>query len=491
MGDFNYDPNRRDPFAAPPAMPGMGGPAQAPLSPFPFDPRFYTDPTGVGGQFNEAQVPFPFGGFNYSPQPPMQGVQTQFDPIQAPAGMGGMDFGGGYPMGTDDGMGGAAVGGFPQQGQGPKTPTLIPELHEHDNLPEDGGPDDHPGFLDFMREQNPWGDVGIKAAILARSFTNPEQAIQWAIRLKENETQRQFQAMQHKATQDAITERTKQGKKETQDRAMYYKIDAARKDLANAGIDPGELPNDPTQWPSYYEDLRPKLAEAKKAEKDKKDAAAKEKKDIAAALKTGFVGPDNDNNPMVQAAAKAYQVREDRSNARLDIAKKRESRIAEMPVNTPEGKLRQSRAKKLDTDIKELEKDINRKEQNIFTLENQMLVFPEEGTGAAAAMRDRYLKLIENYEKDIDLIEGKKNTLTDRLEGLLNGEDMPEDSDSGRSVKTEPKPGEGGGPSTNPTPTEAQSNSYLRQLGEGRIPKAKLDAAWQKRFPGVPTPVGN
>lgn len=211
-------------------------------------------------------------------------------------------------------------GGPPPPPQQPKK-FISPEVERADILP-DGHPDEHPGFMDFMQMQDP-SEVGIKAAILAKSFTDPNTATEWAMRHHQWRAQRAYNMEQNELQRKALKERAKieyEGKKHEKAMASYRQraakalatFAAAQADIneyiSNGGEMPSEFNDDATNERAVFnmEQAASKALATKKAKDEaiKKQQARfdNESKILAGVGKTGdiptnmpYLNPDHED----------------------------------------------------------------------------------------------------------------------------------------------------------------------------------------------------
>lgn len=180
-------------------------------------------------------------------------------------------------------------------------------------------------FMRFLHTQNPQ-DLALAAAIFSSSFTNPQQALQWAVQVRDTR-QRQQQAMLMKQWQnDAIKERQKQGKQQSQYYTVYNKA-------ANTpGMDMSRYPLDPTQWTP---EVMTQVSADMNAVQERYKRANMVNKAIGTTLKTGEPPAEFADNPQIIAAQNEFvrkRAKEDadkladeeaarRADERLEIAK--------------------------------------------------------------------------------------------------------------------------------------------------------------------------
>lgn len=115
---------------------------------------------------------------------------------------------------------GGVQGGDMSQGMFPQQNAQIQSfgLEQHDILPHDD-PNNHPGFIDFLKTQDPF-ELGTRLAIFSRSMYDPQNAMQWGMALLQHRQQNQ-------ARLDQIEARNKMEqvqKKETSDRQKEMEV---------------------------------------------------------------------------------------------------------------------------------------------------------------------------------------------------------------------------------------------------------------------------
>lgn len=473
---------------------------------------FFMSPQAVPQGFDSSATPFGFGGFNYLPQqePVSEDFAPSWDGAEMDAGFSGLgpDLSGMDPtfgnLGPD--LSGEDPGFNPHGRQ--QRPQLIPELQDHDSLPEDGGPDHYPDYLEYLRQNNPWGDIGVKAAILARSFTNPEQATQWAIALKQHEAQRQFQAIQAQQQQDA-TERNiklraeyqKDQKKQTQMQQRISKVDAA---VRSAKIDADSIASQ-LGWPPTEETID-QWERAVQQETSRLDAEKKVKDDknkiIAQALKSNTEAPQfteptkKGYDPVFArnlAAANSIRSQKDADEKlRHDNLNKLNELRAELMkerIRVEKGTLTDVEKKELEAKYKELDL-LASLAKEASTQASSVDLFAgndEEGKPMWEAAQEKY-----NYFSGT-----AKQRMQELQEKIFEIKEYIGSSSKGAGIKSNPPralPGTAGAPAatgagaiTGPQPSEKAIAKFKRMKANG-TPLPQLTAAWQVQYPGAPVP---
>lgn len=376
--------------------------------------------------------------FNFGPNPNVWDQQFQ-DPYN----------GGPNPLAPQPtGFGGGQAqpwGGMPQQMEYPQELTpqqqgpagyqgnVMSDIDLRDNpYYDDGYAGKHPAWHRFLQYTGSpqFADSMMAGAIAANISTNPIAAMQQALAFKQHRDQRAWQGQQNELQRQAMLERTKYGKDISSQQKMYYQIDLARKELANAGVaDLGEVPEDQAAWPSYLADLRGQLGKAKQAQKTQADQDKALKTAFQSAFKTGVPPPGYEEDPTVLSAAGAYNTKNERANIRLELQQDREKRIASMDTKTPGGKQSQLRAKGYDRQLRQFESDINRYEQNIDRIERGDYIFTREGSPQRAAFDLQ----IAGYEKNILKTEEARDKIQEKWDALVFSSES-EAPEAGRSL---------------------------------------------------------
>jgi hypothetical protein len=407
-------------------------------------------------------------------------------PFQSPYGQQGGpqdgDFGGmmGDPSQQDPSMGGADVTGQ----QEPSGPTGVWGDQDLINNPDYSwaAQTKHPKwnrFLQYMNTQEA-KDSMMLGVIMSQMGTDPKGALQLAMQFREHQSQRAFQAQQGQLQREAVAENMKartqyekQQKDEAAKRTLYYKIDQSRKNLADKGEKPPDMPDDEAAWPAYHEDLRNKLAEVDAKDKAKKEGDKDLQQAFGQAHQTGVVPEKYANDPMVNAAAQAYQDRQLRADERLELQKGREAQLSKIR-GLPDLKLQ---AQGLHRAMVRNEQAIARYEQNIFNIEKGFysLMQPDD------PQRVPLQAMIDNYQKKIDNLTEAHDKYIERWDKLVTtrGEKTPEgtmepQSEAGATPADIAKQQASGGPSANAT------EGYWGAVAS--YGKETADKFWKKKY---------
>ena len=97
-----------------------------------------------------------------------------------------------------------------------------------------GGPDEHPGFFDFMLGKTDPSGSAMAAAIMANSVLHPQESLQWAQKFAEHRQNQQFMAQQNEMNRQAKIEKTKQDQ-------GYSKVAKAMAGALTKNIDANEF----------------------------------------------------------------------------------------------------------------------------------------------------------------------------------------------------------------------------------------------------------